>query len=380
MDASTLLISYPVDGYEVLTDSTEDGRDKHSLYKTFSGLLAIVYHHLDMTKAERVRGCNDWKAFERCVADLSHPKKCVAASYCKDRLCATCQWKRSQRTFATAMTVANHTLEKNPNLRFLFLTLTVPNVPLGNLSVTLDEMMKAWQRLIKRKEVERIMVGYHRALEITRNCVDDTYHPHFHVAFCVPSSYFGSSYIQRDRWLKLWQEAMRMPQITQVDIRTIRARKGSDPIASCFAEACKYGLKPWDYNNLTKAERAKVRKAIKTKQIDFGLPGHIWIRDTLEETAEVVSKLQVALHHRRLAQFGKLLADIKRELGVKDGDDDDANLNDEPTGAKVCPICGCDVGTKIAYWEREFSERYGKYAYKGQFVFSGSTESNDLPY
>ena len=380
MGASTIPISYPVDGCEVLSDSTEDGKDKHTFYKTFSGLLAIVYQYLEMTKAERVRDCNDWKAFERCVADLSHPKKCIAACYCKDRLCATCQWKRSQRTFATAMTVAKHALEQNSNLRFLFLTLTVPNVQLDDLSNTLDRMMKAWKRLTERKEIKRVLVGYHRALEITRNCVDDTYHPHFHVAFCVPSSYFGEYYIKRDRWLKLWQESMRMAQITQVDIRTIKAKKGKDPLVCGFAEACKYGLKPWDYKNLDKGDKAKVRKAIKTKQIDFGLPGHIWIRDTLEETADVVYKLQEALYHRRLAQFGKLLADIKRELGVKDGDDEDANLNDEPTSAKVCPICGCDVRTKIAYWKREFSEKYGRYAHKGQFVFSGSTNSDELPY
>lgn len=160
MGASTIPISYPVDGCEVLSDSTEDGKDKHTFYKTFSGLLAIVYQYLEMTKAERVRDCNDWKAFERCVADLSHPKKCIAACYCKDRLCATCQWKRSQRTFATAMTVAKHALEQNSNLRFLFLTLTVPNVQLDDLSNTLDRMMKAWKRLTERKEIKRVLVGY----------------------------------------------------------------------------------------------------------------------------------------------------------------------------------------------------------------------------
>ena len=379
LPASTTFLSYPRDGCEALSDVTEGGKDKHTLYKTFSGLLAVVYHHLDMIKAKRVRECNDWKAFERCVADLSHPKKCVAASYCKDRLCATCQWKRAQRTFATAMTVAKHALSKNPNLRFLFLTLTVPNVELDSLSSTLDKMMKAWQRLTQRKEVKRIMVGYHRSLEITRNCVNDTYHPHFHVAFCVPSTYFGRDYIQRDRWLTLWQETMRMPQITQVDIRTIKAKKGKDPLVCGFAEACKYGLKPWDYKNLDKGDKAKVRKAIKTKQIDFGLPGHIWIRDTLEETADVVYKLQEALYHRRLAQFGKLLADIKKELNIKDAEDEGANLSDEPTGAYTCSICGCDVKTMIAHYERLFRKEYGRFSYLGSYVFSLPSE-NELPY
>lgn len=369
LPTSTTAPLYPEKEWEILTDATEDGRDKHTLYKTFSGLLAVVYNHLDLIKAKRVRECNDWKVFERCVADLSHPKKCVAACYCKDRLCATCQWKRSQKTFATAMTVANHALEQNPNLRFLFLTLTVPNVLLEELSNTLDQMMKAWKRLIERKEIKKILVGYHRALEITYNCVNNTYHPHFHIAFCVPPSYFGKNYIQRDRWLKLWQEAMRMDQISQVDIRTIRARKGSNPIACGFGEACKYGLKPWDYNNLTRVEKGQVKKAIKTKQIDFGLPGHIWLRENLEETAKVVAQLQTALHHRRLAQFGKLMADLKRELKLKDGEDEDGNLNEEATRAKVCLVCGCNVANKIAHWEREFSENYGKYAYQGQFVF-----------
>ena len=56
----------------------------------------------------------------------------------------------------------------------------------------------------------------------------------------------------------------------------------------------------------------------------------------------VVGQLIIALEHRRLVQVGEILRDIKRELKLKDEEDEGANLvnvTGEKTGCK-CDVCG----------------------------------------
>ena len=116
-------------------------------------------------------------------------------------------------------------------------------MPLDKLSDAIDGLFDGWKRLYQRKEVRKIVLGYHRALEISYNSTENTFHPHIHAAIVVPAGYFsGQSYIKQERWLEMWREAMRMPQITQVDVRKIRGKKGQDEITSGFAEACKYSV------------------------------------------------------------------------------------------------------------------------------------------
>ena len=55
-----------------------------------------------------------------------------------------------------------------PNHRFLMLTLTLENPPIGALRETLQHMNKAWQRLIKRKEFGSVD-GWIRTTEVTRD-------------------------------------------------------------------------------------------------------------------------------------------------------------------------------------------------------------------
>ncbi|HEC0319718.1 TPA: protein rep, partial [Escherichia coli] len=116
----------------------------------------------------------------------------------------------------------------------------------------------SFKKLMERKEVKTIVKGYARKLEITYNKerfitekmykkaqdyydskglkVDDnnpnydTYHPHFHVLIAVNKSYFSDTkqYINRDRWLELWQQTTDNPAITQVDVRKVRENNNKE--------------------------------------------------------------------------------------------------------------------------------------------------------
>ena len=96
---------------------------------------------------------------------------------------------------------------------------------------------------MERAEVKRGIKGFFRALEVTYNGDRDDYHPHFHILLAVPSNYFTKNYITQNRWLELWRESTRYPEITQVDIRVIKPnkkRENSTSIESAAAEVGKY--------------------------------------------------------------------------------------------------------------------------------------------
>ena len=352
---------------ECLEDRSRNGRVKPwRLHKQTTEKLGECYIILGWeAKAFNVQRCASHLEFQKCRIDEKHHAKLVDANFCRDRMCSQCQWRKSMRQFGVAVKVGHELrrrerAEGKSESQFIFLTLTIPNVPLEKLSDAIDGLFKGWDRLRKRREVGKVINGYHRALEISYNAQTNTFHPHIHAAIVVSPTYFaGHSYIKRDRWLEMWQEAMRMPEITQVDVRKIRGKKGQDEITSGFAEACKYSLKYWA-STLSKEEQKRIKTKAKAAGVDFGMEGHIWLRESLEESADVVGKLSLALHGRRLVQFGGVLRDIKRELKLKDAEEggDLVNTSDEKT-ACTCPVCGADTISHLYRWFSDVRDYIG---------------------
>jgi plasmid rolling circle replication initiator protein Rep len=158
-----------------------------------------------------------------------------------------------------------------------------------------------------RKEFKKAVWGWFKAMEVTcssRNEKKSSYHPHFHILLAVPNGYFkGKNYINQKRWLELWQESMKMPEITQVDVRRIKAnpnREGSTAIESAAAEVGKYATKPSNY--ITKF------------QDDY-------IADGL-----VVNDLALALRGARLTSFGGRMKEHYQKLELNDVESDSVDL------------------------------------------------------
>jgi plasmid rolling circle replication initiator protein Rep len=137
-------------------------------------------------------------------------------------------------------------LEDHPKSRFIFLTLTVRNCHLLELRDTLRQMHRAWTKLVKRKEFSLVQ-GWMRNVEITRGA-DDTAHPHYHALLMVKPSYFSTGYVSQARWTELWQSCLGVDYTPIVDVRSVRARKGSQcfDMTSAILETVKYSVKPSD--------------------------------------------------------------------------------------------------------------------------------------
>lgn len=127
--------------------------------------------------------------------------------------------------------------------------MTAPSVSGAELFDQINNFNKAIDRLFKRRNVERVVKGYIRKLEVTTdqekyvtedlyklkkkyydirgikvgdpNPTYNTYHPHVHIIVAVNKSYFDDKdyFISQKEWLEIWRGCMKDNSITQVDAK-----------------------------------------------------------------------------------------------------------------------------------------------------------------
>ncbi|MCS6133280.1 replication protein [Clostridium botulinum] len=217
---------------------------------------------------ELINDCGSFLAF---LGDFEmENKKLHKGSFCKNRFCPMCSWRMSCKD-SLEITILMEHLRKEENKEFIFLTLTTPNVKGYELDRAIKMYNKSFKKLMERKEVKGIVKGYIRKLEVTYQKEKyitkelwqkkkdyykkkglgigdlepnyNTYNPHFHVVIAVDKSYFTSrNYINRDRWIELWQESTGNYSITQVDVRKAKVNNRKE-----VYELAKYSAKDSDY-------------------------------------------------------------------------------------------------------------------------------------
>ena len=348
---------------EILADKKKSGKlrpwgiyrkNTESIAKAF-GVAGYERH------SQRCADCGTSLKFVECEMDGDHFRKLAGANFCKVRLCPMCIARRALKLAVQTHGITHEAVKRRPGLRFVFLTLTVPNVVGDKLSVSIGDIFKGWQRLIQRCEVDRVLLGSFRALEVTYNGQKKDFHPHIHALLAVSSNYFAGNYIKQSRWLELWRESVRDQSIVSVDVRVVKpkleAKEGENPIAGAVAEVCKYPIKSSDILHPTVLVRDKDGRVVKGKD---GKPLRRPLPEpTVEQTAEVVGVLHKALHNRRLAQFGGLLAEIHKELKMDtvDSTDDLVSLGGEHEGS--CPVCQAGLLEHVYKWVAGIGEYVG---------------------
>ena len=322
-------MSIAYDSLPVIHGTGEILKDSHdwrtSKLKTNAVALELDY----VGRSQRMFDCGSSLSF---AVSANNDMRLYRANFCRDRMCPACQKRRSLVLFHQVKNICQSIQNENPTYKYLLLTLTVPNVKGENLSDELTHLMKSWDRISRRKEFKSKIKGWFRALEITYNSERDDYHPHFHVLLCVSSNYFGKNYIPQARWLELWQEATRYPQITQVDIRAIKPNKkrDSDALSASAAEVAKYSTKPSDY----------IKKQ----------PSGSWMANKA-----IVNQLAESLSYRRLVAFGGLMKDHLKKLKMADVDSSEVDLiNIEGDKATIDAVM-----VKVFRWNIGFSNYIG---------------------
>lgn len=200
--------------------------------------------------AQRIDDCSEFLTFNwqdnKQTGETA--LKLANAQFCRVRHCPVCQWRRSLMWKARFYDALPALQQKHPTHRFIFLTLTVKNVKITSLRDQLQAMNKAWRKLVQRKNFKAGVVGFVRTTEITRNRKTNDAHPHYHALLIVKSNYFSKNYINQKQWVQMWQECLNVDYTPVVDVRTVKAKKGSDKdgLSHAVAETLKYAVKPSD--------------------------------------------------------------------------------------------------------------------------------------
>lgn len=312
-----------------LTDKKKSGKiQPWSAKKVRNLVLAFCYDRLGYEdRAKRAKMCASHLVFREFEDGT---KKLHNANFCQLRLCPTCAWRRTKKIFAHTSRIMD-AMEADKQYGYVMLTLTIPSVAGESLSKAMDDLMMGWNRLCKYKRFEGAVKGWYRGLEITHNTDRssksfDTYHPHFHCILAVNKTYFkNAEYVPHDEWLAMWQKAMRMPEITQVNVERIKGNT-----AKAVAETAKYTVKDTDY-----------------------------IVDGNEElTDEAVSVLDSAMAKRRLVAFGGRMKEYHKKLNLDDEVDGDlVNVGDDEITADelgyklVTYVWGVGFNGTPNYWK-----------------------------
>jgi len=284
-------------------------------------------------RAENMKFCGSFLEF----LDMPERLKLIKANFCRVPLCPMCQWRKSMRIFFDTSKIMKVVEERYPKYIPLFLTLTVRNCSVEDLSSNLDNIFSGWDDFMRSKtlnplvkgERKHIVKGWFRALEVEydgdekitqtrynkakeyydrngikvgdKNLNCNTFHPHFHAIMLVEKSYFkGKDYKRTEEWVQLWRKAAKLDYDPVCHIQRTRTTKGK---REEVAEVAKYTYKDAEILNKKLSDDKK---------------------------DEVVKSLSSAIHGRRIYAYGGVMKEIAAELKVKDVDKADlVNTSDE---------------------------------------------------
>lgn len=295
---------------EILTDKRDNGQERPwELHKVNSLKLHELYQKAikidkDCITQNRLQSLEECASFLLFGINQEQKKRLKGANFCRLRTCPMCNWRKSLKLFGQVSRITDKVLEQAPTTRFIFVTFTIKNCKADELSATIDRMNQGFKNLTNKNlriastsKFKASLLGYIKAIEVTYNSKEDTYHPHIHCIFAVQSRYFTSGYIKKGDWQGIWQECCKLDYEPMVKVQTI---KGGT--AKAVAEVAKYPVKMDELANLSNEKQAVDALIVFTK----------------------------ILKGRRLITFGGIFADIKKQLKLEDIDSGDlVHVDDE---------------------------------------------------
>ena len=237
-----------------------------------------------------------------------------SAVLCRDRICPTCEWRLSLKRYVQ-MVQALGKIQDIGDYHAMFLTLTIRNCRPGKLRGELGHMSEAWNRLLQRRPVKRIVAGWARSLEVTYNKERGDFHPHYHVILLIDKECdmsFGELQQSFNEW---WQAAARLSYQPITDIRNITnlsPEEGNDGLKRAITETFKYAIKDSTLVEMPLTDFARYVEAVDGK---------------------------------RMVAYGGIIKEARRELGI-----DTDELGEENMDDMICRHCGGIMAEELLEW------------------------------
>ena len=305
-------------GLQVLQDKNSKGKDRNWQGRKIINLnLADSYKKLNYrsTLVQNVSQCAEILTFVQ-LPDGS--LRLNQTWFCKNKLCPICNWRRSMKYSWQASKIVEEAMIRQPKAKFLFLTLTIKNVPGDQLNQAMTDLTEAFRRLFKRAKVKKNLLGFLRATEVTvEEKRQGYYHPHLHILMMMKPSYFqGGEYISQKEWTEMWEQSANLDYTPVVNIKAVKNKDtdifDKDGLKKSVLETTKYPVKPIAFD---------------------------------DKNLQVIDDLYKGLYRKRQLAYGGLFKKIKKELELDDVENGDLIHVDEETGE-------ISEGTKIiAFWD-----------------------------
>ncbi|USJ21626.1 protein rep [Lactococcus formosensis] len=306
----------------ILQDKSKKGKDRNWRGRKLSNVkLSKGYQKLDYKEnmVQNVRQCAEVLTF---LKQENGDLKLNQAWFCKNKLCPICNWRRSMKYSWQATQIVDEAMKREPKGRFLFLTLTIKNVPGRELNQAMSDLTKSFDKLFRRAKVKKNLLGFLRATEVTvEEEREGYYHPHLHILMMMKSSYFqGGEYLSQKEWTEMWQQSAKLDYTPVVNIKAVKNKKtevfDQSGIKKAILETAKYPVKPIDFD---------------------------------DENLQVIDDLYKGLFRKRQLAYGGLFKKIKKELGLDDVENGELLHVDEETGE----ISGGQQLVAVWNWERK---------------------------
>src|SRR5699024_5350405 len=136
-----------------------------------------------------------------------------------------CNCRRAMKHGIQSQKFVAEDIKQKSTVRWLFVILTVRIYYVGEeLSKRLSYIVQGFCRMIQYKKINKILVSFMRATEVTINNKDNSYNQHMHVLVCVEPTYFKNTenYVNQKQWIQFWKKAMKLDYDPNVKVQMIR--------------------------------------------------------------------------------------------------------------------------------------------------------------
>ena len=260
--------------------------------------IAALVALYDQQKAQKIRECGTWLKFAAVIG--SGRLSLVGANFCRLRICPMCQWRRSL-ALGYQMDMVYHLMLRDGRRHFAHVVLALRNCAGNQLWRGIDQLTAAYRRLMTKDDlIPGLIDGYYRALEVTYNAEEGTYHPHYHCIWLLPDDYYDGHYIGHTELLQRWKHAAQVDYEPTIHIQAVEG----DDLTTSLYEITKYTYKDNDI-------------------LDAAI--------TDQEKARVLQTMDEALKGKRLISFGGAMRAYRQRMKFED-DLDKVMLDDDQTG------------------------------------------------
>lgn len=248
---------------ELLSDKTKSGKERPWTQKkqlNMAAALGCAHNSVTMNdpsllpdmwekKAGNCVGCGKTLVFDQLK---DGGQRLSQAFFCRERICAQCNYRRSVKLGVSVKGIFEEIKAREPDSVCLFGSFTLKNPLREDAEKVYQQMQKAFTRMINRKPLKSVLMGYLRAFEVTLDKRSPgTCHPHFHAIFVVKKEYFYARtskgkhkyFMHMQQWRELWQKCLQVDYLPQVEVRRTSQEQG---MIKAVLEVTKYTVKDTD--------------------------------------------------------------------------------------------------------------------------------------